>query len=78
MLKRTDSQRKADQRYKEKAKAEGRRAHILLDLPTDEKEQIDAYCKLKGEKRHTFIRRAIREAMERDPIVTEEANESDN
>ena len=62
-MKRTAVQKKADQKYKERVKQEGIRAYILLDLPIEEKEQIDAYCLSSGVKRLTFIRQAIRDAL---------------
>ena len=38
-----------------------------VSVPIAEAEQIDCYCRMKGLKRTTLIRRAVQELMMREP-----------
>lgn len=39
-----------------------------VSVPIREAEIVDGYCKAKGIKRTTLIRRALKEIMEREPM----------
>lgn len=41
---------------------------VKLSLPIKEADELQAYCDQKGIARTTFIRKAIKELMEREPL----------
>lgn len=59
----TEAQKRANKKWN----AENMK-QVKLELPVKEAEALQFYCDQKGIKRTTFIRKAIREAMEREPL----------
>lgn len=59
----TEAQRRANDKW-----TAANMKQVKLSLPNKEAEELQAYCDQKGIARTTFIRRAIRELMEREPL----------
>lgn len=60
MTKRTEAQKRADAKYAEKIHT------IRVKVHLDEKAAIDAHLEKTGENMTTFVKRAIKETMEKD------------
>ena len=59
----SDAQRKASNKWDA-----ANMKQVKLSLPIKEAEDLQKYCDAKGIARATFIRRAVKELMKREPI----------
>ena len=41
---------------------------VKLTMPNEEAKELDVYCKAKGYKKAEFVRQAIKEKIDRDPL----------
>lgn len=41
---------------------------VKLTMPNDEAKELDVYCKAKGYTKVSFVRQAIKEKMDREPV----------
>ena len=63
----TEAQKRANKKWN----AENMK-QVKLELPIKEAEALQFYCDQKGVKRTTFIRKAIKELMEREPLTNQQ------
>ena len=66
MLALTEARKKANEKYIQNNYKQGK-----LSMPNAEAEELEIYCKKRECTKAGFIRQAIKEKMQREPIVEE-------
>ena len=61
----TEARKKANEKY-----IQNNYKQVKLSMPNAEAEALDEYCKAKECSKAGFIRQAIKEKMEREPITS--------
>lgn len=59
----TEAQKKANEKYRL-----SKRKHIVLDVSTEQREQINAYCKSMGTGTATYIKQLLRDDMRKNGV----------
>lgn len=69
MLALTEARRKANDKY-----IQNNYKQVKLSMPNAEAEALEEYCKAKDCSKAGFIRQAIKEKMEREPVEDQSAD----
>lgn len=56
---RSEKQKQADKRYREKIYSQGKKAKFQAEMNADEAQAINEYCKEHGLNKSEFLRRAL-------------------
>lgn len=56
---RSESQKQADKKYRQKQYAQGKKARFQAEMNADEAQAINEYCKKHGLNKSEFLRRAF-------------------